>query len=126
MHHGDGITHINYLFHFKPFVEHEILDFGLYLGAGIGMIFWAPARRGYRCYDPPGPDDYRCDYDYDYYYYRSHWYGGRYRDRGGVALTARPPSVSSSTGRRSPSTPSSRAPGPRTSSTGTRGTATSA
>jgi hypothetical protein len=92
MHHGDGITHLNYLFHFKPFVEHEVLDFGLYLGAGIGMIFWAPARRGryYDCYDPPGPDDYRCDYDRDYYYYRRHWYG-RYRNDGGASLTARPP-----------------------------------
>jgi hypothetical protein len=87
MHHGDGITHINYLFHFQPFVSNSVMDFGLYLGAGLGVIFWARRRYYGRCYDPPGPDDYECDG----YYYGRHYYRGDYYGRGGAALVVRPP-----------------------------------
>jgi hypothetical protein len=40
-HHGHGIIHGNYLFHFKPFVHNKVMDFGLYLGVGVGMAFWS-------------------------------------------------------------------------------------
>lgn len=74
MHHGNGILHANYLFHFPTFVSNSVMDFGLYLGAGLGMAFWS-GYSGYnwygyhnygyygrgRCYDPPGPDPYVCD-----------------------------------------------------------------
>lgn len=73
MHHGNGILHANYLFHFPTFVSNSVMDFGMYIGAGIGMAFWSGYGywgyhnggyygRGRDCYDPPGPDDYRCDY----------------------------------------------------------------
>jgi hypothetical protein len=87
LHHGDGITHVNYLFHFKPFVKHSVLDFGMYLGGGLGMAFWA-APRGGRCYYEPN-GRYRCDRGY-YGYYRGgrHYYHG---GGGGVAMIVRAP-----------------------------------
>lgn len=92
MHHGNGILHFNYLFHFPPFVSNSVMDFGLYLGVGLGMAFWAGGYGyyGYHdygyygphrgdCYDPPGPDPYRC-------------YGGYYgRGHGGAAMIVRAP-----------------------------------
>ena len=93
LHHGDGITHVNYLFHFKPFVQHDVLDFGMYLGGGLGLAFWR-TRNYYRdCYDPPGPDDWECDGYYDYAY-SGHYRYGRYpyyRRRGGAGMIVRPP-----------------------------------
>lgn len=93
MHHGDGITHFNYLYHIKPFVRHDVLDFGMYIGGGIGVAFWA-TRYYYRdCYDPPGPDDWTCDGYYDYAY-RGHYGYDRYpyyRRRGGAGMIIRPP-----------------------------------
>lgn len=73
MHHGNGILTANYLFHFPTFVSNSVMDFGLYLGAGLGLAFWSGfGYYGYHghgyygggrdCYNPPGPDDYRCDY----------------------------------------------------------------
>jgi hypothetical protein len=94
MHHGDGITHINYLFHFKPFVQHDVLDFGMYLGGGIGVAFWRARYYDPRnCYDPPGPDDWRCDGYYDYAYGGHYGYYGYpyYRRRGGAGMIIRPP-----------------------------------
>jgi hypothetical protein len=90
MHHGNGITHFNYLFHFKPFVKNSVLDFGMYLGAGIGMAFWAAPRRNCYYYNDPNrpPDRRNCDY-YDYYYDR-HYYNYN-NGRGGVAMIIRPP-----------------------------------
>lgn len=70
MHHGQGITHANYLFHFKPFVSNSVMDFGLYLGVGLGLAFWSGHYGGYyygphygwdgrygRCDNDPTPDD---------------------------------------------------------------------
>jgi hypothetical protein len=76
MHHGGGILTANYLFHFPTFVSNSVMDFGMYIGAGLGLAFWAShgygrwgyhnngyyGDRGRDCYDPPGPDNYRCDY----------------------------------------------------------------
>lgn len=82
MHHGHGILHANYLFHFPTFVQNSVMDFGLYLGAGLGVAFWSGfgyyggyhrARR--RCYDTP--DGRECDS-----YYRGH---------GGAAMIVRAP-----------------------------------
>ena len=92
MHHGDGILHLNYLFHFPPFVSNSVMDFGLYLGVGLGMAFWAAGHYRYYgynhpygyygpyardCYNPPGPDPYGC-------------YGGYY-GHGGAAMIVRAP-----------------------------------
>jgi hypothetical protein len=91
LHHGDGILHASYLFHFKPFVSNGVMDFGLYLGVGAGLAFWAAPGpyfgqhgygyygRGRDCYDPPGPDGYDCYYGY-----------GRH-GRGGAAMIVRAP-----------------------------------
>ena len=84
MHHGDGILHANYSFHFKPFVSNSVMDFGLYLGVGAGLAFWSGAGhfgghrygqygRG-RCDPDPGPRD--CFYD---------------RGHGGAAMVVRAP-----------------------------------
>jgi hypothetical protein len=89
MHHGDGILHANYLFHFKPFVSNSVMDFGLYLGVGLGLAFWsgwghrwAHHNYGYygrgRCFDGPDPDP----FDDDCYYGRGH---------GGAAMIVRAP-----------------------------------
>jgi hypothetical protein len=58
MHHGNGILHLNYLFHFPPFVSNSVMDFGLYLGAGLGMAFWAAGYGyyGYHHYGYYGPN----------------------------------------------------------------------
>ena len=89
MHHGNGVLNANYLFHFKPFVSNSVLDFGLYLGVGVGLAFWSGRFWGYahghpygyygpeRCYDPPGPNPYGC-------YYYGH-------GRGGAAMLLRAP-----------------------------------
>lgn len=75
MHHGSGILTANYLFHFPTFVSNSVMDFGMYIGGGLGLAFWAHQGyfgnhghrydgyygRGRDCYDPPGPDDYYCD-----------------------------------------------------------------
>lgn len=93
MHHGDGITHFNYLFHFKPFVRNDVLDFGMYLGGGIGVAFWANRYYDRNCYDPPGPDEWRCDGYYDYAN-RGHYGYARYpyyRRQGGAGMIVRPP-----------------------------------
>jgi hypothetical protein len=47
LHHGHGILHANYLFHFKPFIENSVFDFGMYLGVGAGMTVWTHRRYGY-------------------------------------------------------------------------------
>lgn len=90
LHHGDGILHASYLFHFKPFVSNSVMDFGLYLGVGAGLAFWAErgpyfGRHGYgyygrgrECYDP-APEGGGCYYGY-----------GRY-GRGGAAMVLRAP-----------------------------------
>ncbi len=69
MHHGNGILHGNYLFHFRPFVSNKVMDFGLYLGAGLGIAFWSGHYyyHGHSyyigndrfCRRQPGPDDCR-------------------------------------------------------------------
>lgn len=87
MHHGEGITHANYLFHFKPFVSNSVMDFGLYLGAGLGVAFWSGYYYGYNyghygyygpydCRRDPGPNGRDC------YYRRGH---------GGAAMIVRAP-----------------------------------
>lgn len=86
LHHGEGITHINYFFHIPPFVSNDVMDFGLYLGGGIGVAFW-----GRRCHNVDGPDpDPHPD---DRYCRRGYWghYGYRYYDNGGAALIIRAP-----------------------------------
>lgn len=85
MHHGHGITHVNYLFHFNPFVGNSVMDFGLYLGVGAGVAFWSGRRycADYYYDDGPGPNRGRC---YDY------WYGHRGYDGGpGAAAIVRAP-----------------------------------
>lgn len=79
MHFGHGITHVNYLFHFPSFVSNDVLDFGLYLGAGLGVGFWSGSR--YWCDDPDRYHRSRCGY-YGRY--------GRY-GRGGAAMLVRAP-----------------------------------
>lgn len=89
MHHGNGILTANYLFHFPAFVSNSVMDFGLYLGAGLGLAFWAGRYyhgyhgygyygqgRGRDCYDPPGPDPVDCGY---------------YGHGGGAAMVVRAP-----------------------------------
>ncbi|MFO0636969.1 MAG: hypothetical protein U0168_29410 [Nannocystaceae bacterium] len=90
MHHGNGIIHANYLFHFPTFVSNSVMDFGLYLGVGLGMAFWSGyGYYGYHhygyygpyydprgCYDPPGPDPVDCRY---------------YANHGGAAMILRAP-----------------------------------
>lgn len=79
MHHGDGILHANYLYHIPPFVQNSVMDFGLYLGAGLGVAFWAPAHAV--CYrSHRDPDD-------------CYWYGGRHGHGGdgGAAMIIRAP-----------------------------------
>ncbi|MBC8073258.1 MAG: hypothetical protein IAG13_33355, partial [Deltaproteobacteria bacterium] len=71
MHHGNGILTANYLFHFPAFVSNSVMDFGLYLGGGLGLAFWTgnyyhgydtygAYGRGRDCYDPPGNDPVDC------------------------------------------------------------------
>jgi len=87
MHHNSGILTVNYLFHFPTFVSNSVMDFGMYIGGGLGLAFWTDNGygnwgshnsgyygRGRDCYDPPGQDDYRCDYRH-----------------GGAAMVARAP-----------------------------------
>lgn len=82
LHHGDGITHANYLFHLKPFVSKPIFDFGMYFGGGLGVIFWAPSRvRGCRDFDDELPG--RCRRGY----YARHYDHGT----GGAAFMVRAP-----------------------------------
>jgi len=86
MHHGNGILHANYLFHFPTFVSNSVMDFGMYLGGGVGVAFWSGYgyfgghNGGYYgrrrdCYDTP--DGRRCD--------------GYRRGHGGAAMIARVP-----------------------------------
>lgn len=72
MHHNSGILTVNYLFHFPTFVSNSVMDFGMYIGGGLGLAFWA--HNGYgswgshnygyygdrRCYDDRPGD--RCNY----------------------------------------------------------------
>jgi hypothetical protein len=81
LHFGHGVTHVNYLFHFPSFVSNEVMDFGMYLGGGLGVGFWG--RAGW-CDDRGRRDDYsraRCGY-----YRRYDRYG-----RGGAAMLIRVP-----------------------------------
>ncbi len=81
LHHGDGIFHVNYLFHIPPFVSNSVMDFGMYLGGGLGVAFWAPHHRA--CYydDRPGPDRRYCGY----------WRGHHRGYGGGAAMIVRIP-----------------------------------
>jgi hypothetical protein len=92
MHHGEGITHANYLFHFKPFVSNSVMDFGLYLGAGLGVAFWSNRHYYGYYYGHPGYYDgrYNCDRDPtpddpDDCYFRRGGHGG------GAAMIVRAP-----------------------------------
>ncbi len=70
LHHGDGVLHANYLFHFPTFVSNSVMDFGMYLGAGLGLAFWSRyghyGNHGYGYYgrgrDCDLPDGRRCNY----------------------------------------------------------------
>lgn len=92
MHHGEGITHANYLFHFKPFVSNSVMDFGLYLGAGLGVAFWSNRYYYGNYYGHPGYYDGRYDCDRDPTpddpndcYFRGNGHGG------GAAMIVRAP-----------------------------------
>lgn len=72
MHHGNGILTANYLFHFPTFVSNSVMDFGMYLGGGLGLAFWSGYGywgghhggyygRGRDCYTTQNGDR-RCDY----------------------------------------------------------------
>jgi hypothetical protein len=88
MHHGDGITHVNYLFHIPPFVGNSVMDFGLYLGAGLGVAFWARSRYRDCYYGGPGDPYYRDCRGYGYYGY---YYGHGHNGWRGAAMIVRAP-----------------------------------